>query len=86
LAGAEPVTWYTQAYRDRQAEQNRRAAEGAAVDRAYAAARAQLDTCCQGRIATYVQWDGAVREMGVRDCPRHGTHTATIRPVSLRGQ
>ena len=82
-AGAEPVTWNTQADRDRQAAKARQAALGAATERAYAAARAQLDTCCQNKISSYGMSTGAVRQVSVRDCTRHGTHTVNIRPVSL---
>jgi hypothetical protein len=83
-AGAEPVTWNTQADRDRQADRARRAAEQAAIDRAYAAVCAQLDTCCQLRIAAYISSDGAVRQVRVAGCPRHGTGYLAVRPVPLQ--
>jgi hypothetical protein len=82
-AGAEPVSWNTQADRDRQMDRARRAGEQAAADRAYAAARGQLDICCQLRVASYTLANGAVRQVSVAGCARHGTHTAVIDPVPL---
>jgi hypothetical protein len=81
--GAEPVTWSTQASLDRQVTRARQAADQDAADRVFAAARGQLDTCCQNRVTAYTLADGAVRRVSVRGCPRHGTHTATIRPVPM---
>jgi hypothetical protein len=83
-AGAEPVTWNTQAERDRAWRAARQAATKAAIDRAYAAVRAQLDTCCQLRVAAYISSDGAVRQVCVAGCPRHGTGYVAVRPVPLQ--
>lgn len=85
-AGAEPRGWGTSVEREREDDRSRREVQHRRIERAYAQARAQVDTCCALRVESYRLSRGAVRAVTVRGCPRHGSHTATLRPVLLQGR
>lgn len=81
LAGATPVRWNTAETREREAVEAQRQAMGQATDRAQAAVRAQLPTCCANHVTAYTASMGKYIAVSV-DCPRHGRVTAVeVKPV-----